>query len=189
MVLIVSGAPFTAPINSPEGRAEIVDIRLRADEKWNRRRIINLVPWGASFFEGVTESPRNVGQWEKQERGVSIFTITKGPFHSIQGSLLHGIANNGTIIELDECVGSGQGQDSLPSHLLHINQGLVTRSITQSATRRQHFITLLYPTPATPSKTRSVAVIVPVLSKQQTSTLPANGIRKGSVQKIADLAR
>jgi len=44
MVLMVSGAPFTAPISSPEGRAETVDIRLRADEKWNRRRMINLVP-------------------------------------------------------------------------------------------------------------------------------------------------
>jgi len=37
----------------------------------------------------------------------------------------------------------------------------------------------------TPSNTRFSAVIVPVLSKQQTSTRPANGMRKGSVQKIA----
>lgn len=36
--------------------------------------------------------------------------------------------------------------------------------------------------PATPSTTKSSLVKVPVLSKQQTSTLPANGIRKGSVQ-------
>lgn len=39
--------------------------------------------------------------------------------------------------------------------------------------------------PATPSTTRSSPVMVPVLSKQQTSTLPANGILKGSVQKMA----
>ena len=38
--------------------------------------------------------------------------------------------------------------------------------------------------PATPS-TRFLAVIVPVLSKQQASTLPAKGIWKGSVQKMA----
>ena len=37
---------------------------------------------------------------------------------------------------------------------------------------------------ATPS-TRFSAVIVPVLSKQQASTLPAKGIWKGSVQKMA----
>lgn len=39
--------------------------------------------------------------------------------------------------------------------------------------------------PATPSTTRFSAVIVPVLSKQQTSTRPANGMRNGSVQNIA----
>lgn len=39
--------------------------------------------------------------------------------------------------------------------------------------------------PATPSRTRFSAVIVPVLSKQQISTRPANGIRNGSVQNMA----
>ncbi len=38
------------------------------------------------------------------------------------------------------------------------------------------------PNPAKPSKTKSSPVRVPVLSKQQTSILPANGIRNGSVQ-------
>ena len=42
-----------------------------------------------------------------------------------------------------------------------------------------------YSMPATPSRTRFSAVIVPVLSKQHTSTLPAEGIRNGSVQKMA----
>lgn len=42
-----------------------------------------------------------------------------------------------------------------------------------------------YSTPTTPSTTKFSPVIVPVLSKQQISTLPAKGIRKGSVQKIA----
>lgn len=36
--------------------------------------------------------------------------------------------------------------------------------------------------PATPCTIRSSLVKVPVLSKQHTSTLPANGILKGSVQ-------
>lgn len=36
--------------------------------------------------------------------------------------------------------------------------------------------------PATPSTTKLSLVSVPVLSKQQISTFPANGIRNGSVQ-------
>lgn len=40
-------------------------------------------------------------------------------------------------------------------------------------------------TPTTPSTTRFSPVIVPVLSKQQMSTRPAKGMRKGSVQKMA----
>lgn len=43
--------------------------------------------------------------------------------------------------------------------------------------------------PATPFITKLSDVRVPVLSKQQTSTLPARGIRKGSVQKIRDCVR
>jgi hypothetical protein len=39
-----------------------------------------------------------------------------------------------------------------------------------------------YSRPAIPSTTRLSLVSVPVLSKQQISTLPANGIRNGSVQ-------
>ena len=39
-----------------------------------------------------------------------------------------------------------------------------------------------YLRPATPWTIRSSLVKVPVLSKQHTSTLPANGILKGSVQ-------
>jgi|SRR6267142_5511126 len=42
-------------------------------------------------------------------------------------------------------------------------------------------------TPATPSTIRFSAVIVPVLSKQQTSTRPADGMRNGSVQNIATM--
>lgn len=39
--------------------------------------------------------------------------------------------------------------------------------------------------PATPRTTRLSLVRVPVLSKQHTSTLPAKGIRKGSVQYMS----
>ena len=122
MALIVSGAPFTAPISSPEGKAETVDIRLRADEKWNRRRMINLMPWGASFFRGVTKSPMEVGDQVGRNRGqVCLFTIANGPLHGIQGCLLHRITNDSAVVELDECMGSSQCQDGLPSHLLDVN--------------------------------------------------------------------
>lgn len=43
----------------------------------------------------------------------------------------------------------------------------------------------LYLRPATPRTTRLSLVSVPVLSKQQTSTFPANGILKGSVQNTS----
>lgn len=43
--------------------------------------------------------------------------------------------------------------------------------------------------PVTPSTIRSSLVNVPVLSKQQMSNFPANGIRNGSVQKIPNLAK
>lgn len=43
----------------------------------------------------------------------------------------------------------------------------------------------VYLRPATPRTTRWSLVKVPVLSKQHTSTLPANGILKGSVQKTS----
>ena len=42
-----------------------------------------------------------------------------------------------------------------------------------------------YRSPATPRTTRLSLVKVPVLSKQHTSTLPAKGIRKGSVQYMS----
>lgn len=46
-----------------------------------------------------------------------------------------------------------------------------------------------YPTPAIPSTTKLSLVSVPVLSKQQISTFPANGIRNGSVQYTAEINR
>jgi len=43
-----------------------------------------------------------------------------------------------------------------------------------------------YCSPVMPSTTRLSLVRVPVLSKQQTSTLPANGILNGSVQNTSN---
>ena len=37
--LIVSGAPLTATRALPEGRVDTVDMRLRAEENWKRRRM------------------------------------------------------------------------------------------------------------------------------------------------------
>ena len=42
--------------------------------------------------------------------------------------------------------------------------------------------------PVTPSTIKSSLVSVPVLSKHVISTLPANGMRKGSVQKMPNFA-
>lgn len=45
---------------------------------------------------------------------------------------------------------------------------------------------IVYLRPATPRTTRLSLVSVPVLSKQQTSTFPAKGILKGSVQNTSE---
>lgn len=52
----------------------------------------------------------------------------------------------------------------------------------------QHSESLLHAhlSPATPRTTRLSLVRVPVLSKQHTSTLPAKGMRKGSVQYMSE---
>ncbi|KAH3794409.1 hypothetical protein DPMN_147942 [Dreissena polymorpha] len=47
---------------------------------------------------------------------------------------------------------------------------------------KQRLSAVTYLSPVTPSTTRLSAVSVPVLSKQQMSIFPANGIRNGSVQ-------
>lgn len=56
MVLIVSGAPFTDIRSLPPGKLEIVDIRLRAEENWKRRLIVNWVLI-AELRAGTTTSP------------------------------------------------------------------------------------------------------------------------------------
>lgn len=51
--------------------------------------------------------------------------------------------------------------------------------------QKEEIISIVYLRPATPRTTKLSLVSVPVLSKQQTSTFPANGILKGSVQKTS----
>lgn len=53
---MVSGAPFTAMRSLPPGKLEMVDIRLRAEENWNRRLIVNCVLI-AELRAGTTMSP------------------------------------------------------------------------------------------------------------------------------------
>jgi len=53
MVLMVSGAPLTDMRIFPLGRADTVDMRFKAEENWNRRRIWIAVRWGAEAEAGV----------------------------------------------------------------------------------------------------------------------------------------
>lgn len=51
--------------------------------------------------------------------------------------------------------------------------------------QKEEIVSIIYLRPATPRTTKLSLVSVPVLSKQQTSTFPANGILKGSVQNTS----
>jgi hypothetical protein len=55
--LIVSGAPLTAAIVFPPGNEETVDMRLRAEENWKRRRMVRTVRCAALALEGAIKSP------------------------------------------------------------------------------------------------------------------------------------
>lgn len=95
----------------------------------------NLVPWGASCFEGMTESPAKRGlALGEPGSWFLLFTIAKSPIHGIQGSLLHGIADDNTIVKFDERMGGGQREDGSPSHLLHVNQDFAIGTIARLAT-------------------------------------------------------
>ena len=54
---MVSGAPFTDITSLPPGKLEMVDIRLRAEENWKRRLIVNCVLM-AELRPGTTTSPK-----------------------------------------------------------------------------------------------------------------------------------
>lgn len=81
-----------------------------------------------------------------------------------------------------------QCESSLEISLFQVDKPFQVRraaSSCQTDGQGQMMAESAHSTPTTPSTRRSSPVIVPVLSKQQTSTLPAEGIRKGSTQKMA----
>jgi hypothetical protein len=57
MPLIVSGAPLTEARVFPPGRDEMVDMRLRAEENWKRRRTTGCVRCWAAALVGAIVSP------------------------------------------------------------------------------------------------------------------------------------
>lgn len=109
------------------------------------------------------------------------------PVERLESGAFHWVADNGAVVQLDESMGGCQTECGFPGGFLDVDQlelvfGAANRP---SGCADQPRMPSTHSTPATPSTMRFSAVIVPVLSKQQTSTRPANGIRKGSVQKIA----
>lgn len=78
------------------------------------------------------------GRKRKEDRGTVLFTITNGPLHCVQGSLLHGVTNDSAVVEFNECVGDGQRQGSLLSHFLHANQNLAVRTVARLIGMRQY---------------------------------------------------
>lgn len=115
-------------------------------------------------------------------------TFGQSPFQSFKSGLLHGITNDGPIIQQNEGVRCCKTQRRFSRRLFYIEK---TKTISRTTRNMNHIYMVAqmrrgtYSTPVTPSKTRDSAVIVPVLSKQHTSTRPANGIRNGSVQNMA----
>lgn len=107
------------------------------------------------------------------------------PVYGAQRDLFERITDQ-LFVQVDESVASGHGVQSLGW------EGRNGRDVDTVATwdenqRLLNECTLVvlestHSMPATPSTIKSSLVNVPVLSKQQMSILPANGIRNGSVQ-------
>lgn len=124
-----------------------------------------------------------------QELNITIRHIPLVSFQSNASSVVFSIGSPTTVPSSSRtraCAAAKQRVVSLAvsftSTSLRLSDVLEERS---SITVARTTITITYSTPATPSRTRFSAVMVPVLSKQHTSTRPANGILNGSVQKIA----
>ena len=60
IVLMVSGAPLTATKPRPPESVDTVDMRFKAEENWNLRRILSDVRCGAAAEDGVTVSPLEI---------------------------------------------------------------------------------------------------------------------------------
>lgn len=119
-----------------------------------------------------------------------VVAFRKLPVECIESRLFHGVSDHRSVLEENEGVCRSESEGSLTAHfgdgheLLGIGRAEV-RTVARKKGSRKEKDSKAHLTPATPSTTRSSPVIVPVLSKQHTSTRPANGIRNGSVQKMA----
>ncbi len=158
MPLIVSGAPLTAMICLPLAREQMVDIRLRADENWNRRRTCSVVRWGEpESLEEIT-SPLLNCQFRASKVVFSMGSPTMVPSSSLTRAWA---AARQRVVSLDA---------SLTSISLEWSEALWEYDQSFNGDRNNIGA---HSTPAIPSRTKFSAVIVPVLSKQQTSTRPA----------------
>ena len=168
MRLIVSGAPLVATMHRPFGRLDTVLMRLSADENWNRRRTRICVRCGAAGSTGETLSPFASCQFSASSVVRSMGSPTIVPSSRRTSACA---AARARVVSRPV---------ALTSTSLIGSEGLCAGKRSPLAKE-----VWTHSTPATPSTTRFSAVMVPVLSKQQTSTRPAKGMRKGSVQKIA----
>jgi hypothetical protein len=108
------------------------------------------------------------------------------PVQGLKRSLFHRVTDDGPVIKFDECMCGGETEGSVLVSFLYIKQlKAVVRAVIPVSRIVDTICEYTYSTPATPSRTKCSVVIVPVLSKQQTSTRPAYGMRNGSVQKMA----
>jgi hypothetical protein len=183
---------------------ETVDIRLRAEENWKRRLTEILAEWAVSVdslgtmtspdeqIEQKKEGRKRTKEMEEQDEDEGELTLGDLPTESLECSLLHRVSDDLSVFEDDESVRRGEGEGGFARSLLDGNELLgVGRAANQGRICQLRLKEGLggndsaYSIPAIPSTTRSSPVMVPVLSKQQTSTRPANEIRKGSVQKMA----
>lgn len=113
-------------------------------------------------------------------------TFVKIPVQRRQCRLFHRVTHNCTIIQPDQCVRGSETQRRLARGLLDVHKFvMISGTDSTKSAKGIKFLRKTHSTPTMPSKTKFSAVIVPVLSKQHTSTRPANGIRNGSVQNMA----
>lgn len=143
-----------------------------------------------------------------QKTWSAVHTFCEGPVSGRQHGLFKGISHQLSVIQSHQWVTSGHHSMcfdwdlgyrhhflSFPviKHLKYQSiHMLFNMHLTNLNNCKVCFIDLtpqmmkrIYLRPATPRTTRLSLVSVPVLSKQQTSTLPANGILKGSVQNTS----
>lgn len=176
MAFIVSGAPFTHARVLPCCKAETVDIRFKAEENWNRRRMLRLALWATTAL--AASSPAGMGRTLSEDLSCQP-SASRVVFSIGSPTMVPSSRRTRACAAARTCRVSGPTSVKLTrcSGLERLNKR------AQQGERQRRSDT--NSTPTTPSTTRFSAVMVPVLSKQQMSTRPAKGIRKGSVQKMA----